>query len=642
MLSRLALALLTLVGPAADTPPGPAAPAPSPAGRSASEVGVAFEKMTQIISNYSPSLSPDGKQVAFINSISGVAQIWIADTDKPGKPRQVGSFEDAVTNVDWSPDGKWLAASVADQVYVLHPDGSGLQRITAGGKESNRLSGWSGRFVRYRSSHDTPGSLEPWIWDSASGTSRKVATSSGFANATDVSQDGKQAVFIRLVTRGTDDNIFLVDLTTGKEVLLTPHTSPALYGGGKFSPDGSVIYISSDQDLDNLAFAKIVLGKDGSPGPIQNLVSRPDGTVDTMAVASNGSRAALSFNVAGRSELVLVDLATLRQTPIPLPGETLDSLTFSQDGKRLAFAITGPKLPNDIWMLDVGSGEVRQITFSRHEGVDLDKLVSAELVRFPAHDGLQLSGWLYRAPGGKPGPVVINIHGGPQVQERPFFSATYQSILSRGISVFAPNIRGSSGFGKKFLGLDDGPLRVEAVKDIKDCADFLIQSGIADPKRIGVMGGAYGGFMVLSALAEFPDLFAAGVDIAGISNLETYFRTEFAAIYIKEYADPNTQRDLLRQLSPIHKVDRIKTPLLLIHNEKDPILPVAEPREIADRLQKRGIPVQLTTFDDETRGVQRLPNRIRITTEVVQWLERYLKAGSELTQQGGHIGPPHR
>lgn len=626
MLCRLALALLALAG--ATAPASPPAGKPDP-----NQVAVAFERMTKIKSSFSPSLSPDGKQVAFAsNRGGGVPQVWIADTEKPGQPRQVGTLEDPVTNIAWSPDGKWLAVSVVtggfEQVYVLHPDGTGLQRITGGGKESNRLSGWSGRFMRYRSSHDNPGTLEPWIWDSVSGTSRKVASSSGFANATDVSLDGKRAVFIRLVTRGTDDNVFLTDLTTGKEVLLTPHTSPSLYGGGKLSPDGSVVYITSDQDLDKLAFAKVVLGKDGTPGPVQQLIAHPEGEVDAMAVTPDVTRAALSFNVAGRSELVLVDLATMRRTPVQLPGETIDGLSFSEDGKRLAFAVSGSKLPSDIWMLDIGSGAVRQITFSPHDGVDLAKLIAPELVRFKAHDGVEISGWLYRAPGAQPGVAVINVHGGPQVQERPIFSATYQALLASGISVFAPNVRGSSGFGKKFLGLDDGPLRVEAVKDLKDCADFLVQRGVAAPKRVAIMGAAYGGYMVLSALTEFPDLFAAGVDLFGTTNLETFFQTEFANVYIKEYGDPATQKDLLRQLSPIHRIDRIKTPLLLLHGEKDPAVPVAEAREIADQLQKRGVPVQLTTFPDEARGLLKLPNRIRATAEMVHWLERYLKPGA--------------
>jgi dipeptidyl aminopeptidase/acylaminoacyl peptidase len=626
MLYRLALALLALAD--ATAPASPLADKPDP-----NQVAVAFERMAKINSSFSPSLSPDGRQVAFVSNRGGGApQVWIADTEKPGQPRQVSKLEDPVTNVAWSPDGKWLAASVVtdgfEQVYVLHPDGSGFQRITGGGKESNRLSGWSGRFMRYRSGHDNPGTLEPWIWDSASGKSRKVASSSGFANPTDVSLDGKRAVFIRLVTRGTDDNVYLIDLTTGKEVLLTPHTSPSLYGGGKLTRDGSVVYITSDQDLDKLVFAKVALGKDGTPGPIQQLIAHEEGEVDAMAVTPDVTHAALSFNVAGRSELVLVDLATMRRTPVKLPGETIDGLSFSEDGKRLAFAVSGSKLPSDIWMLDIGSGKVRQITFSPHEGVDLAKLIAPELVRFKAHDGVELSGWLYRVPGGKPGAAIINVHGGPQVQERPLFSATYQALLSSGVSVFAPNIRGSSGFGKKFLGLDDGPLRIDAVKDLKDCADFLVRSGVADPKRVAIMGAAYGGYMVLSALTEFPDLFAAGVDLFGTTNLETFFQSEFANVYNKEYGDPATQKDLLRQLSPIHKIDRIKTPLLMIHGEKDATVPVAEPRAIADQLQKQSVPVQLTTFPDEGRGILKLPNRVRVTTEIVHWMERYLKPGA--------------
>jgi dipeptidyl aminopeptidase/acylaminoacyl peptidase len=627
MRCRLIPFLFLFVLPALAAPPAP------------DDLAAAVERMTRVSSSYAPSLSPDGREVAFLSNRSGVPQAWIAAVEKGGEPRRLGSFEDPVTGIDWSPDGQWIALSVApggglnEQIYLVHPDGSGLQRITSGGRENNVLDGWSERFLRYGSAHDGPGAVEPWIWDSATGKSRKISSNSGVATLTDVSRDGRRAVVGRLASRG-DDNLFLIDLATGKEELLTPHDPPGNFGGGRFSPDGATVYLTSNKDLDKEVFAKVVIGPDGKPGPIQQLASRDDAEVDGFEITEDGTQAVLIFNAAGRSELERIDLRSLQRSPVRnLPGEILGGLDFSRDGKLLAFTAGGAKLPTDIRLLDMGSGSIRQVTFSPHEGVELSTLISPELVRFPAHDGLELTGWLYRPVGAAgPGSVVISFHGGPEGQERPNFNATYQALLSRGIGVFAPNVRGSAGFGKRFVNLDNGPLRVEAVKDIKDCADFLVRQRIADPRRIGIMGGSYGGYMTVAGLVEYPDLFAAGADLFGIVNFETFFsHTEpwMAAVSTKEYGDPATQKEMLRQLSPITRLDRVKAPLLVLHGENDTNVPVVEARQVAEQLRKRGVPVEAVFLPGEGHGFRKLPNRVRATTEIVRWFERYLKPAAQ-------------
>src|SRR5262249_48440109 len=190
----------------------------------------------------------------------------------------------------------------------------------------------------------------------------------------------------------------------------------------------------------------------------------------------------------------------------------------------IALVCAGSTQPAAAWILDVASGAMRQLTHSPHPGVDLSKLVRPELVRFKAHDGLDLSGWFYRPAGASaPYPTVLSFHGGPEGQERPFFSSQYQALLARGIAVFAPNVRRSSGFGKKFVNLDNGELRFKGVRDIEACVAAAVKSG-ADPKRIGIMGGSYGGYMVMAGLTEYPKLFAAGADLFGVVNFETFFK----------------------------------------------------------------------------------------------------------------------
>ena len=463
MTRRLLSSLLLLAMPAFAAPPGkPAAP---------DELAAAVERMAKMTASMSPSLSPDARQVLFLSNRSGSPQLWLGAADGYGEPKQVVPFDDPVSGAEWSPDGQWIALSVApggglnEQIYLVRPDGTGLKRITDGGKENNRLSGWSGKLVRYSSNRRAPEALDAYVYDTEKGESRLIAANPGVGTLTDVSRDGKRALVSRVVSRG-DNNLFLVDLANGKEVLLTPHEGPGSFGGGKFSPGGETVYFTSNKDRDLGTLVKVLLDADGKPGPMKQLVFRDEVEVEAFEVNDKGFSAAVVFNVGGRSELAFVDLLGLRLYPVKsLPGEVVGGLDFSRDGKRLAFAANGATRPSEIYVLNLETGKTRQATHTpQPEGVDLAKMVAPELVRFPAHDGLELTGWLYRPAGTSgPGPVVISFHGGPEGQERPAFSTTYQALLARGIGVFAPNVRGSAGFGKRFVNLDNGPLRVDGV-----------------------------------------------------------------------------------------------------------------------------------------------------------------------------------
>ena len=221
-----------------------------------------------------------------------------------------------------------------------------------------------------------------------------------------------------------------------------------------------------------------------------------------------------------------------------------------------------------------------------------------------------MTGWLYiPREGTAPFPTVLSFHGGPEGQEQPRYQYTYQALVAQGIAVFAPNVRGSSGFGKRFVNLDNGALRVDAIQDIASTASYLVGSGLAAPGRIGIMGGSYGGYMTMAGLTEFPDTFAAGVNIYGLVNFKTFFeQTEpwMASISKIEYGDPETEGDMLDALSPIHKLDRVAAPVLVLHGANDTNVPVHEAEQVVAKLRKRGLPVEYILFPDEGA---RLPQR---------------------------------
>jgi dipeptidyl aminopeptidase/acylaminoacyl peptidase len=590
-------------------------------------------RMAKIGRAGSPTFSPDGERVAFVSDETGVPQIWIAAN---GGTHQVTRGDDPVGRVIWSPKGDWLAFSLAPgggmntQIYIVRPDGSGLRRLSDGGKETNNLSAWThdGVGLMMGSNRANPSAIDAYFVDPASGARDLISADKGLQSPEDVSRDGALVLVSRLRGRG-DNDLYLIDRTSHAETLVTSHTPPASFSG-VLAPNGRAIYLSSDMDRDLSAFARIRLDN-GKPSRQEIVAERSDAVLGDFALDESGTTAALLWNASGRSELAFVDLASGRTTPGPkLPGEIAGGLAFSRDGKRLALSVTGATAPSDVWVLDVPTGRFTQLTHTSHQGVDFAKLVRPELVTFKAHDGLGLSGWLYR-PAGRPGPApfVVSFHGGPEGQERPSFRADYQALVSQGIGVFAPNVRGSSGFGKRFVNLDNGPLRFEGIKDLKDSVDYLVTNRIADPKRIGITGGSYGGYMTLVGVTFYPDLFAAGVDLYGMVNFFTFFEhTEpwMAAISTTEYGDPKTQADLLRDLSPLGKLDRIKTPLMVQHGANDTNVPVVEAEQVVENLKRRHVEVEYILFPDEGHGFRKEKNRITSTVKMVEFFAAHLVA----------------
>ena len=630
MISRAPLFLVPLL--LAAQPPGPA---PAPAAP-ADEVARTVEAIARIRAAFSPSFSPDGRSLAFISNASGSPQLWVMPLEGGGEPRRLTDLPDPVQPVYWSPDGTWLAYAVAPggglntQIYVMRADGGGEpRRLTAGGRDNNWLNGWTeDNRLRIGSNQDNPSGVDAFLVDPGSGNRARVGATGGLNQILDVSRDGRFATIYRLRSRG-DDNLFLVNLRSGRETLLTPHEGPGSFGWGQFSPDGRRIYVSSNAGRDLVAFGVIDLDRRGRPGPIRILAERANAEGEGALLSRDGRRAMLAWNVAGRSEIDLLDTASGRVTPGPaLPFDVLGGGDFSRDGRMLALSGSGAARPTDIYTLDLGDGRIVQRTRSAHEGVDLARFVRPELVTYSGHDGVPLSGWLYRPRGASgPGPVVFNYHGGPEGQARPTMSDVTQALVARGISVFAPNVRGSSGFGKSFVNLDNGALRTNGVRDIEATTRALVERGIVDPARLGIMGGSYGGYMVMAGVTQYPDMFAAAANLFGVVNFETFFaNTEpwMAAISTVEYGDPATPADMLRALSPIHRLDRIRTPLMVLHGANDTNVPVIEAEQIVANLRARQVPVEYILFPNEGHGWRQLPNRVRSTVSIVNFFDQRL------------------
>jgi fermentation-respiration switch protein FrsA (DUF1100 family) len=311
----------------------------------------------------------------------------------------------------------------------------------------------------------------------------------------------------------------------------------------------------------------------------------------------------------------------------PLPGGVVSGLAWSADGSTLAFTAEGPGQPHGVWIFDAAG------LHSVAAEPAASGAVQPTLERFAAHDGLELTGWLFRPATDGPHPTVLWFHGGPEAQERPGHGPLFQSLVDRGIAVFAPNVRGSSGFGRTFVNADNGPGRYDAITDVASCVAHVVDSGVARRDRIGIMGRSYGGYLTLAALTTYPELFAVGVDVCGMANFATFYQhTEpwIAAAAVSKYGDPVADADLLRDLSPITRIDRLRTPLLVVHGANDSNVPVIEAEQVVAALAARGVAHRYLLFPDEGHQLLHRSSRAEYLQVTVDWLTSHLLTPSPI------------
>lgn len=599
---------------------------------SARAISEAIALMAKVGRCWSPSFSPDGAQIAFVSDLTGSPQAWRIPL-AGGFPAAVTAFDEQVSRVIWSPDGEWLAVESApgggmnSQIDIVRPDGRDRRRLTAGGISNNWLGGWAkdGSAICFSSNVDELNSMACFRQAIEAGAAEKLTSAGGTTTIEDISADGASLLIKRVAYRG-DSDVYLLEAPNLSEQLLTAHEPPASFENARFSADGLSVFVISNRDADMACLCRRSLQRGAE---WETLRSRQDAELDEFTLSPDGELAALVWNIAGRNELELLRLGDDEiGGVVELPGAIVESLRFSPDGSALAMCVTGARMPQDIWLLHIASGNFKQLTRSPHIGVDLEQLVGARLLEYRAHDGLALTGWHYAPRAGDPPyPTVLSFHGGPEGQEQPRFRYDYQALLAQGIAVFAPNVRGSSGFGLRFVNLDNGALRFDAIQDIASTAQFLIDSGLADGSRLGIMGGSYGGYMTMAGLTAFPDVFAAGANLYGVVNFKTFFeRTEpwMASISKIEYGDPETEGDLLDALSPIHKLAQVKAPTLVLHGANDTNVPVQEAEQVVAALRERYLPVEYILFPDEGHGFYNEKNRVRAAAAIVNWFVKYL------------------
>ena len=429
-----------------------------------------------------------------------------------------------------------------------------------------------------------------------------------------------------------DNDHFLIDQGNTDPVRLTPHKDEATFDYSGHSPDSKTIFLVTNVDREFSQPASLDLATRKL-----KILSEEKWDAVGARISHDGRQLAYFRNQDGVSILHLLDIETNSDTRIEhLPHGVLeapliagyDLIGWDANSQRLVFSLQGPKHNLNIWQYDLTTREVDQLTFVSTGGIPQDAFVEPRHESYSSFDSLKIPVLVYEPKETKgPAPTVVFVHGGPESQEKDRFNIIVQYLVNHGFLVLAPNVRGSSGYGKRWVHLDDVEKRLDSVRDLDYLVKWAVSTRISQKGRIGIVGGSYGGFMVLSAITEFPEVWGAAVDMVGIANFSTFLeRTAKWRRHLRtpEYGDPERDAELFKRISPIHHVDRITSPLLVIHGANDPRVPIHEAEQIVGRLKELGRKVEFIRFEDEGHGIAKIPNRIKAYTAIGDFFDRML------------------
>ena len=499
------------------------------------------------------------------------------------------------------------------QAYSAGLSGPETQVTEAKTRNTSFVFSRDGQWLAW--SRVTPGSGDYDIMVMRAGdpSTRRVALEgTGALDPLAFSPDGTKLLLNQDIS-ATSSKRFILDLASGRTRELNPRKEEVAYTGGEFTADGKGVLVLSDQGSEVQRLVYIDLGN----GRITPVADGGRWPVEDFDLTEDGRTLAYSINEEGRSKVVVRDLAGRRPLPQPkLPVGVLTGLKFSPDGQRLAIGLNTSTSPADVWSWDLPQARLVRWTESEMGGLNAAQMAEPSLIRFRSFDGKQIPAWVYkpRNPRGRL-PVIIQIHGGPEGQERPGFSATYQYWVNElGAAAIAPNVRGSDGYGKTWLKLDNGMKRQDTVKDIGALLDWIATQPDLDPTRVVVYGGSYGGFMSLATFAAYNDRLAGAIDVVGISNFNTFlantegYRRDLRRVEYGDERDPK-MRAFLESISPLNLTDRMKKPLFVIQGRNDPRVPYTESEQIVAKVRGNGQEVWYMLAKDEGHGFRKKQNR---------------------------------
>ena len=587
------------------------------------------------------NFNEDGTEMYISTRFGNVSQLH--KVKKSGGARfQLTYFEEPIGSINRQPDGEVIAFTMDAkgnenaQVFILNPK-NGEYKMLTDGISRNGSPVWSedGEKIAYRSNKRNGASNDVWITsvDDKNKSEMILESQDGTSwGAIDWSNDNKK-ILIQNYISVSNSKIYSVDVESKtKSLIIGSNDKKSVNIGLNFDSDDKGIFFITNEfsDYRNLAYKNIQTGQ------VTLITNDIRWNVDSFVLSKDGSRAAFSINENGFSSLYLMETSSYKFNKVKnIPIGLVSGIEFNRQSTSLGLSINTYQSPSDAYTLELKKdplqyGDLVKWTESEIGGLDTSKFVKPKFFSYETFDGLNIPAFIYKKKSEKPLPVIIYIHGGPESQSRPRFSSTFQQWIDKlGVAVITPNVRGSNGYGKNFLELDNGFKREDSVKDIGSLINWIEKQPDLDASKIAVYGGSYGGYMVLASAVFYSDKLKAAVDVVGISNFVTFlkntkdYRRDLRRVEYGDERDPK-MRDFLEEISPNNNVEKIKVPMFVIQGQNDPRVPVTEAEQIVDALRNSNKQVWYMNALNEGHGYRKKENRDIYQQAVILFFEKYL------------------
>jgi dipeptidyl aminopeptidase/acylaminoacyl peptidase len=582
------------------------------------------------------SFSADEKRILFRSNANGVFNLYSVSVDGGEPVALTNSTTESHFAVGYFPqDDRVLftrdhGGDELDHLFVRELDGT-ERDLTPGDKLKADFLAWArdGQAFYVTTNERDPRYFDLYRYDAKTYARTLVYRNENGLAVADISGDGRWIALERVQTQA-DTDVLLHDTQTGQTTHITPHQGVAAYAAASFDPASKTLLMRSNHGSE---FSRLI-AYDLASGQTRE-VEKADWDIEYSLFSQDGRYRVTGVNVDATLSPRIVRTADGQPVALPpLPGGEVRGVVFSRTSARMAFFLNGDRSPSNLYVYDFGTGRLRQLTRTLSKDIDPEELVEGRIVRFKSFDGMTIPSVFYLPKEASPArkvPAVLFVHGGPGGQTMRGYSSLMQYLANHGYAVLGINNRGSAGYGKSFHTADDGKHGREPLWDCVEAKTFLAATGVIDPERIGIMGGSYGGYMTLAALAFRPEAFKVGVDIFGVSNwlrtlesIPPYWESARQALY-QEVGDPVKDKDFLIATSPLFHAKEIRKPLLVIQGKNDPRVIQVESDEIVAAVKQNGVPVEYVVFDDEGHGFKKKKNQIEANRRTLEFLDRYLK-----------------